>query len=74
MVAFNGPLGMADYRCYCQDREDQIVSRYDISAPDLDAALREARWFCGIYSVEIWQGIVRVYPLQDTPGGAGAGK
>jgi hypothetical protein len=32
---------MADYRCYCQDREDQIVSRYDISAPDLDAALRE---------------------------------
>ena len=49
---------MADYRCYCQDREDQIVSRYDISAPDLDAALREARWFCGIYSVEIWQGIL----------------
>ena len=43
LVANGPPLGMALYRCYCRNVRDQITNRYDIIAPDLEAALREAR-------------------------------
>ena len=57
-----GRLGMPHFRCYCQNRSDQIIARHDIIAPDLIAALRKSRWLCGTNSVEIWEGILRVYP------------
>lgn len=37
---------MALYRCYCRNVLNQITSRHDIIAPDLEAALREAQWLC----------------------------
>jgi hypothetical protein len=60
---------MALYRCYCRNALNQITDRHDIIAPDLEAALREARWLCRGDSMEIWQGILRIYPPDpDRPG------
>jgi hypothetical protein len=56
---------MPHFRCYCRDRDDEIVARHDIVAPDLKAALREARWLCGINSVQLWQGVVLVNPVPN---------
>jgi hypothetical protein len=36
-------------------------------APDLNAALREARWLCGTNSAELWLGTVRIYPAPNEP-------
>jgi hypothetical protein len=61
---------VALYRCYCRNALNQITSRHDIIAPDLEAALREAQWLCRSDSVEIWQGILRIYPPPDPDDGA----
>ena len=69
LVANGPPLGMALYRCYCRNVRDQITNRYDIIAPDLEAALHEARSAAATAS-RFWQGILRFYPPPDPDDGA----
>jgi hypothetical protein len=67
---------MAQFRCYCRDDQGRIVARHDIDAPDLDAAIAEARRLCGtepladLGTSEIWQDGNLVYPRP----GAGPGR
>ena len=49
-----------NYRFYCLDSLERIVSTKDVAARDDLAALLEAEKDCEEFAVEIWQGVRRV--------------
>ena len=57
-----------DYKLYCLDAWEHIVSTREVAAPDDLAALQEAEKDCAEYAVEVWQGARRVARVK--PGNA----
>lgn len=45
---------MADYRAYLIDRNDRVIVRKDIVAPNDEAALEAARLYADGLDVEVW--------------------
>jgi hypothetical protein len=46
---------MPDYRAYLIDKNDRVISRKDIVAPNDEAALEAARQYADDVDVEIWE-------------------
>jgi len=45
---------MADYRAYLIDRNDRVIARKDIVAPNDKAALEAARLYADGLDVQVW--------------------
>jgi hypothetical protein len=56
---------MLEYRIYCVDEKNRVVSRHDHVAPDDLSALDKARELCGEYEIEAWQGVRMVARLTN---------
>jgi hypothetical protein len=47
---------MPEYRVYCINQNNRVVSRHYFEAPDDSAALEKAGEFCRKFEVGAWQG------------------
>jgi hypothetical protein len=47
---------MPEYRIYCINGENRVVSRHDFDVRDDLTAFEKAMELCGTYEVEIWEG------------------
>jgi hypothetical protein len=58
---------MSQFRAYCLDVKNAIISGQDVEAPDLPSAIAAARTICALQPdgnadrIEIWQGTQRLY-------------
>jgi hypothetical protein len=61
---------MTEYRIYCVDENNHIVSRHECKLSDDLDALDKARELCGKFEVEIWAGARRVAQLSKDGAGS----